>query len=56
MPEIDPLIVAHEIKTYLGTCPIQQWLHPVHPQKVAAIKAEIEKLLKTGFIYLVPLT
>jgi len=28
----------------------------VHPKKVAAIKAEVEKLLHSGFIYMVPLT
>ena len=31
-------------------------LRQVYPRKAAAIKAEIEKLLKAGFIYPVPLT
>lgn len=35
---------------------VRQWLHPVHPMKSAAIKGEVEKLLKAGFIYLIPLT
>jgi hypothetical protein len=53
---IDPSIVVHDIKTNLGVKPIRQKLHPVHPKKTAAIKAEVEKLLKYGFIYHVPLT
>ena len=28
----------------------------VNPKKAAAIKAEVEKLLNVGFLYLVPLT
>jgi hypothetical protein len=56
MPGIDTSIVVHEIKTYLGVKPIQQKLHSVHPKKIAAIKVEVEKLLKFGFIYPVPLT
>jgi hypothetical protein len=56
MPGIDPSIIVHEIKTYPGVKPVRQKLHPVHPKKTAAIKAEVEKLLKSGFIYPVPLT
>ena len=56
MPGIDPSIVVHEIKTYPDVRPMRQKLRPVHPRKTAAIKAEIEKLLKAGFIYPVPLT
>jgi hypothetical protein len=53
---IDPKIVIHEIKTYPDAKPIQQCLHPVHPWKAAAIKIEVEKLLKDVFIYPVALT
>ena len=53
---IDPRIVIHEIKTYPDAHPVRQRLQPVHPKKVVAIKAEVEKLLKVGFIYPVPLT
>jgi hypothetical protein len=53
---IDPEIVIHEIKTYPDAKPVQQRLRPVHPRKVAAIKLEVEKLLKAGFIYSVALT
>lgn len=53
---IYPRIVVHEIPTYLHVKPTFQWLHPVHPRKVSAIKGEVEKLLKAGFIYPIPLT
>ena len=56
MPGIDPQIVVHEIKTYAGAKPVQHKLHQIHPKKAAAIKAELEKLLRVGFIYPVPLT
>jgi hypothetical protein len=56
MPGIDPDIVVHEIKTYLDAKPIRQRLHPVHPHKVVAIKLEVEKLLKVGFVYPIALT
>ena len=52
---IDPRIVEHEIKTYPNVNPIQQCLRAVNPRKAPAIKVEIEKLLKAGFIYPVPL-
>ena len=53
---IDPNIVVHEIKTYLDDKPVRQRLRQIHPRKVAAIKAEVEKLLRAGFIYPIPLT
>ena len=56
MPGIDPSIVQHEIPTYPDAKPVRQKLHPVNPRKVAAVKAEVEKLLKEGFIYPVALT
>jgi hypothetical protein len=55
MSGIDPAIVVHEIKTYLGAKPVRQHLHPIHPRKVTAIKLEVEKLLKASFIYPVAL-
>ena len=42
--------------TYPGAKPVCQRLRPVQPRKAAAIKAEVEKLLKAGFIYPIPLT
>jgi hypothetical protein len=56
MPGIDPSIVVQEIKTYPGAKPVRQRLRPVHPRKAVAIKLEVEKLLKVGFIYPVALT
>eukprot|EP00253_Pinus_taeda_P035169 PITA_35169 len=56
MPGIDPSIVVHEIPMYLGAKPVRQHLRLVHPRKAATIKAEVKKLLKAGFIYLIPLT
>ena len=56
MPGIDPSIVVHEIKTYPDAKPVWQCLRQIHPRKAAAIKAEVEKLLKAGFIYPIPLT
>ena len=52
---IDPWIIEHEIKTYLNVKPVRQKLRVVNPKKAHAIKAEIEKLLKVGFIYPIPL-
>ena len=49
MPGIDPKIVEHEIITYPDAKPVRQKLRPVNPRKAAAIKAEVEKLLKAGF-------
>jgi hypothetical protein len=51
---IDPKIVEHEIITYPDAKPVRQKLRPVNPRKAAAIKAEVEKLLKAGFIYPYP--
>jgi hypothetical protein len=56
IPGIDPRIVEHEIMSYPDAKPIRQKLHLVNPQKVAAIKEEVEKLLKASFIYPVHLT
>ena len=55
MTGIDPSIVVHEIKTYPTAKPIRKKLRQVHPWKAAAIKAEIKKILKEGFIYPIPL-
>jgi hypothetical protein len=56
MPGIDPRIVEHEITTYPDVKPVWQKLHPVNPRKATTIKAEVEKLLKVGFIYPIQLT
>ena len=56
MPGIDTSIVEHTINMYPDVKPVRQRLHPIHPKKATAIKAEVEKLLHASFIYLVPLT
>ena len=56
MPGIDTSIVEHTINMYPDVKPVRQRLRPVHPKKVVAIKVEVEKILRAGFIYHVPLT
>lgn len=46
MSGIDLAVMVHEIPAYPGAKPIHQWLYPLHPRKAAAIKGEVEKLLK----------
>ena len=53
---IDSSINEHTINMYLDVNPVHQRLRPIHLKKAAAIKAKFEKLLRAGFIYLVPLT
>ena len=55
MPGIDPRIIKHEIKTYPNAKLVRKRLRAVNPRKAPAIKEEMEKLLKSDFIYLVPL-
>ena len=56
IPGIDPSIVEHEIQTYPNTKPVRQKLRPVNPRKATTVKAEVENLLKAGFIYPIDLT
>jgi hypothetical protein len=51
MPGLDPSIVEHQIDTWSDIAHVRQKKHPLHPSKVAAIKAEIDKLHIVGFIY-----
>jgi hypothetical protein len=53
---IGPRIVEHEITTYLDVNHVRQKLCPVNPCKAASIKAEVEKIIKVGFIYPMQLT
>jgi hypothetical protein len=53
---IDPKIVEHEITTYPDAKPIRHNLHLVNCRKATTIKVEVEKLLKSGFIYPIHLT
>jgi hypothetical protein len=54
MPDINPSIIVHEIKTYSSVKIVRQKIHLVHPNKITTIKAEVEKNLKYIFIYPVP--
>ena len=54
MSWIDPHIVEHEIKMYPNSKVVLQCLRVVNPRKSPAIKVEVEKFLKDGFIYPVP--
>ena len=56
IPGIDPSIVEHEIWTYPDAKLVRQKLRPVNPRKAVAVKAEVEKMLKFGFIYPIDLT
>jgi hypothetical protein len=51
MPNLDPFIVEHHIDTWLDVALFRQKKRPLHPSKVAAIKAEIDNLHVVGFIY-----
>jgi hypothetical protein len=51
MPGLDPSIVEHHIDTWPDITPIHQKKRPLHPSKVVAIKAKIDKLRTAGFIY-----
>jgi hypothetical protein len=56
MQGINPKIAENEITTYLDAKPIQQKLCLVNPRKAEDIKVEVEKLLKSSFIYPIHLT
>jgi hypothetical protein len=56
MPGINPKIVEHETTTYPDAKPVRQKLLPVNPKKAATIKVEVEKFLKSDFIYPIHLT
>ena len=51
IPSIEPSIVEHEIRTYRNSKTTQKRLRPFNPLKATAVKVEVEKLLKVGFIY-----
>jgi hypothetical protein len=51
MHGLDPSVVKHRINTWEYVTPVHQKKHPLHPSKVAAIKAKIYKLRIDGFIH-----
>jgi hypothetical protein len=56
MPGINPKIVEHETTTYPDAKPVWQKLLLVNPKKAETIKVEVEKFLKSDFIYPIHLT
>ena len=48
---LDPSIMEHHINTWTDVAPICQKQRPIHPSKVAAVKAEIKNLRTISFIY-----
>ena len=56
MPRLDPSIVEHHIDTWPDVALVRQMQQPIHSSKSTAVKAEIEKLHTTGFIYLIAYT
>ena len=48
---IDPSIVEREIRTYPDAKPVRQKLKPINLRIATSVKAEVEKLLKAGFVY-----
>ena len=56
MPGLDTSIMEHHINTWPDVAPVRQKQWPIHPSKVAAVKAEIEKLCTYGFIYTISYT
>ena len=53
---IDRSIVEHKIQTYPNAKPVRQMLAPINLRKAVVVKAEVENLLKFGFIYPIALT
>ena len=51
MLSLDPSIMEHHINTCLDVALICQKQWPIHPSKATVVKAEIEKLCTTDFIY-----
>ena len=51
MPRLSPTIVEHHIDTWIDIPPVRQKQRQLHPSKAEAIKREIDKLQKAGFIY-----
>jgi hypothetical protein len=51
MLSLDPSIIEHRIDTWPHIAPVRQKQQPLHPSKVAAIKAKIDKLRSTKLIY-----
>ena len=51
MPRLDPSIMEHYIDTWTDVALVRQKQRPIHPSKVVVVKAKIEKLRTSDFIY-----
>ena len=50
MPRLDPNLIMHHLSIAPGVKPVKQKLRKMHPHVALLVKAELEKLLKVGFI------
>ena len=50
MPEIDPRIIVHRLSTKPLTKPVRQKRRSLNAERAAAVKDEVDKLLKEKFI------
>ena len=50
MPGLDPDLIMHHFSIAPSIKPLKQKLQKMHPHVVLLVKAELEKLLKVGFI------
>lgn len=50
MPGLDLELVVHHLNVYLDAKPVKQKLKKMHPCIALAMKKELEKMLKDGFI------
>ncbi|XP_050150514.1 uncharacterized protein LOC126625466 [Malus sylvestris] len=54
MPRLDPVIVVHHLAVKPGTRPIKQTQRRYRSELIPQIEAEIDKLIKAGFIREIP--
>lgn len=50
MPRLDPDLIMHHLSITSGVKPVKKKIHKMHPHVALLVKAELEKLLKDGFI------
>ena len=48
---VDPRVVTHHIPMVLKAFPVNQWPYPINLKHSHAVKEEIDKLMRAGFIY-----
>ena len=55
LPGLDPAIIEHHIVTWPDVPPVRQKQRPIHPSKLPAVKAEIEKFARQDSFILLPI-